>query len=141
MLLTVVGTIVSPIFAIFVVWYSKKNIAKTMTRRHILHLLKAKNMNGKELIDTAKECRSEVISPKLIPILLVRLEEEGLIQKAANNRYTTTTNGLESLQSIDAMAKEFQKVAKIMRRTSMIGKFMTAEALDRISMLSIDNTN
>lgn len=98
-------------------------------------------MNGKELIDTAKERRSEAILPKLIPILLVKLEAEGLIQRADNNRYTITTNGLKSLQSIDEMVKEFQKVAKIMQRTSMIGKFMVAKTIDTISMLSSDNIN
>jgi DNA-binding PadR family transcriptional regulator len=135
-LLTLVGAVVSLVLAIILVWHSKKTIAKTMSRRHILHMLKAQGMNGKELTDTAKECKSDVISPKLVPSLLVKLEEEGLVQKADNSRYVITTKGLESLKGLDAMGREFQKVAKIMQKTSMISKFMVTEAIDRVTTIS-----
>ena len=134
--LTMVGAVVSLILAIMLAWYSKKTIVKTMSRRHILHMLKMQGMNGKELTDTAGECRSSVISPKLVPVLLVKLQEEGLIQRTANSRYVITTKGLESLKSLDSMSKEFQKVAKIVQRTSVISKFMVTEAIDRVAMIS-----
>lgn len=135
-MLTMVGAVVSMILTIIMVWYSKKTIAKTMSRRHILHMLKMRSMSGKELTDTAVECRSSVISSKLVPVLLVKLQEEGLIQQTANNRYVITTKGLESLMSLDSMSKEFQKVAKIVQKTSMISKFMVTEAIDRFAMIS-----
>jgi hypothetical protein len=34
------------------------------------------------------------------------------------------------------MSKEFQNVAKILQRTSTLGKFMITEAIDRITMIS-----
>jgi len=135
-LLTLVGAIVSLILAVILIWYSKKTIAKTMSRRHILHMLKTKGMNGTELTDAAKECRSAVISPKLVPVMLVKLQEEGLIQRTGNNRYVITTTGLESLTSLDSMNKEFQKIAKIMQKTSMISKLMVTEVIDRLTMIS-----
>ena len=135
-LLTLVGAIVSLILAVVLIWYSKKTITKTMSRRHILHMLKTHGMSGTELTDAAKECRSAVISPKLVPVMLVKLQEEGLIQQAGNSRYVITTKGLESLKSLDSMSKEFQKVAKIVQKTSMISKFMVTEVIDRVAMIS-----
>ncbi len=135
-LLTLVGAIVSLIVAVVLIWYSKKTIAKTMSRRHILHTLKTQSMSGTELTDAAKECNSPVISPRLVPVMLVKLLEEGLIQRANNNRYVITTKGLELLWSLDSMSKEFQKVAKIVQKTSMVSKFMVNEAIDRIAMIS-----
>lgn len=135
-LLTLVGAIVSLIVAMVLVWYSKKTITKTMSRRHILHMLKTQSMSGTELTDAAKECNSPVISPRLVPVMLVKLLEEGLIQRANNNRYVITTKGLELLWSLDSMSKEFQKVAKIVQKTSMVSKFMVNEAIDRIAMIS-----
>ena len=135
-LLTLVGATVSLILAVMLIWYSKKTIAKTMSRRHILHMLKMQGMSGTELTDAAKECRSAVISPKVVPVMLVKLQEEGLIQRASNNMYVITTKGLEALKSIDSMSKEFQKVAKIVRKTSMISKFIVTEAIDRVTMIS-----
>lgn len=133
------GAAVSLILALVLIWYSKKTISKTMSRRHILHMLKIKSMSGTELTDTARECRSAVIPLKLVPVMLVKLQEEGLIQRAAS-KYVITTKGLESLKSLDAMSKEFQKVAKIMQKTSMISKFMVTEAIDRLTMISgMDN--
>lgn len=138
-LLTLVGAIVSLILAMMLVWYSKKTITKTMSRRHILHMLKTQVMSGMELTDAAKECRSAVISPKLVPVMLVKLQEEGLIQRAGNNKYVITTKGLESLRSLDSMSKEFRKVAKIVQKTSMISKFLVTEAIDRIGMMASAN--
>jgi len=135
-LLTLVGAIASLILAMILIWYSKKTIAKTVSSRHILHMLKMQGMNGTELTDTAKECKSALISPKMVPVMLVQLEREGLIQRAGNNRYMITTKGLESLRSLDSMNKEFQKVAKIVQKTSVISKFMVSEAIDRITMIS-----
>jgi len=140
-LLTLVGAVASLILAIVLIWYSKKTIAKTMSMRHMLHMLKTKGMSGTELTDAARECRSAVISPRLVPVMLVKLQREGLIQQASNNTYVITTKGLESLKSLDSMSKEFQKVAKIVQKTSMISKFMITEAIDRLAMISdINNT-
>ena len=110
--------------------------AKMMSRRHILHMLKMQKMSGKQLADTAKECRSDVISSKLVPLMLVKLQEEGLVQPAGNNRFVITTKGIESLKSLDSMSKEFQKIAKIVQNTSRIGKFMITDAIDRVAMIS-----
>lgn len=140
-LLTLVGTIASLILAVMLVWYSKKTITKTMSKRHILHMLKTNNIRGKELAESAKECQSSVISPKLVPVMLTKLQEEGLIQRTGNNKYVITTKGLESLNSLDSMSKEFQKLAKIMQKTSTISKFMVNEVIDRVTMISnIDDT-
>jgi len=138
-LLTLVGAVVSLILAIVLIWYSKKTIAKTMSMRHTLHMLKTKGMSGTELTDAARKCRSAVVSPKLVPVMLVKLLKEDLIQQTSNNRYAITTKGLESLKSLDSMSKEFQKVAKIVQKTSMISKFVVTEAIDRLAMIS-DNT-
>lgn len=135
-LLTLVGAIASLILAVMLVWYSKNTITKTMSKRHILHMLKTNNMHGKELAESAKECQSSVISPKLVPVMLTKLQEEGLVQQTGNNKYVITTKGLESLNSLDSMTKEFQKLAKIMQKTSTISKFMVNEVIDRITMIS-----
>ena len=135
-LLTLVGAILSLILAMILLWYSKKGMTKTMSKRHVLHMLKTENMSGTELTDAVKENGNDVISPKLVPVMLVKLQEEGLIQKEGNNRYVITGKGLESLKSLDAMSKEFQNVAKIMQRTSTLGKFVITEAIDRITMIS-----
>jgi len=136
LVLTLVGAAVSIILAMILVWYSKKTITKTMSTRHILHMLKTRGRNGNELVNTAKESRSSVISPKMIPVLLVKLQEENLVQKAGNNMYVITTKGLESLKGLDAMSKELKKVASIVQKTSSIGKFMLNEAIERIAMFS-----
>jgi DNA-binding PadR family transcriptional regulator len=117
-------------------WYSKKSMTRTMSRRHVLNMLKTDNMSGSELTDAVKESGNDVISPKLVPVMLVKLQEEGLVQKESNNTYVITNKGLESLKSLDAMSKEFQNVAKIMQRTSTLGKFVITEAIDRITMIS-----
>lgn len=135
-LLTLVGAIASLILAVMLVWYSKNTITKTMSKRHILRMLKTNNMHGKELAESAKECQSSVISPKLVPVMLTKLQEEGLVQQTGNNKYVITTKGLESLNSLDSMTKEFQKLAKIMQKTSTISKFMVNEVIDRITMIS-----
>ncbi len=135
-MLTLVGAIVSLILAMILVWYSKKTITKTMSRRHILHMLKTRSMSGTELTNAAKGGNSPVISPRLVPVMLVKLQEESLIQRANNNRYVITTKGLELLKSLDSMSKEFQKVAKIVQKTSMVSKFMVNEAVDRVAMIS-----
>ena len=135
-LLTLVGAILSLILAMILLWYSKKGMTKTMSKRHVLHMLKTDNMSGTELTDAVKQSGNDAISPKLVPVMLVKLQEEGLIQKEGNNRYVITGKGLESLKSLDAMSKEFQNVAKIMQRTSTLGKFVITEAIDRITMIS-----
>ncbi len=141
-LLTLVGATVSIILAILLVWYSKKTIAKAMSRRHILHMLKAGGMSAVELTDAAKKCNSPVISHKLVPVILVKLQEEGLVQRASSNKYVITTKGIESLMSLDSMSKEFQKVAKIIQKISMIGKFVINDMIDRVAMISaIDGTS
>jgi DNA-binding PadR family transcriptional regulator len=101
-------------------------------------MLKTKGMTGIELKNAAMECRSTIISPKLVPVMLVKLQEEGLIQQAGNSMYVITTKGLESLKSLDSMNKEFQKIAKIMQRTSSISKLMVNEAFDWIAGVKDD---
>ena len=135
-LLTLVGAILSLILAIILLWYNKKSITKTMSRRHVLRTLQTQGMSGTEVTDTVKQYGSDVISHKLVPVILVKLQEEGLIERDGNNRYAITGKGLESLKSLDAMTKEFQNVSKIMQKTSMLGKFMITEAIDRITMIS-----
>jgi len=140
-LLTLVGVIVSVILAMLLTWYSKKTITRAMSRRHILHMLKAGSMGAAELTDAAKKCNSHVISHKLVPVILVKLQEEGLVQKASNNKYVITTKGIESLKSLDSMSKEFQKVAKIIQKTSPVSKFLINDMIDRFAMISsIDET-
>ncbi len=135
-LLTLVGAILSLVLAIILLWYSKKSITKTMSRRHVLRTVETQSMSGTEVTDTVKQWGSDIVSHKLVPVILVKLQEEGLIERDGNNRYTITGKGLESLKSLDAMTKEFQNVSKIMQKTSMLGKFMITEAIDRIAMIS-----
>ena len=136
LLLTLVGATVSIILAVVLIWYSKNSITKTVSRRHILHMLKSESKNSMELTETVKGRKNNVISPKMVPVMLVKLQEEGLIQRTDNNKYVITTEGLESLKSLDSMSKEFQKLGKIVQKTSMISKFMITEAIDRLSMIA-----
>lgn len=136
LILTLVGAIVSVVFAMVLIWYSKHSIVRTMSRRHVLHMLKTRCMNGKELTYAARECNSEVVSYKLIPVLLVRLEEEGLIQKTSNNAYTITTKGTETLNEIESISKEFQKIYGMVNKASMIGKYIMNETINRMAMMT-----
>ncbi len=138
-LLTIVGAVVSLILVVILVRYSKKTVAKTMSKRHILHMLKMQSMDGKELTNAAKESKSDVISYKMMPLLLVKLEEEGLIQRTGNNRCVITPKGLESMKSLDSMSEEFQKLAKIIQKTSLVSKFIVSEIIDRITEISSMN--
>ncbi|HLE34888.1 MAG TPA: hypothetical protein VI698_03260, partial [Nitrososphaerales archaeon] len=66
-LLTLVGAILSLILAMILLWYSKKGMTKTMSKRHVLHMLKTDNMSGTELTDAVKQSGNDAISPKLVP--------------------------------------------------------------------------
>lgn len=138
-LITIVGGIVALIAAVILVWYSKKTVTNAMSKRHILQMLKMKGMDGRELIAAARKFKSAVVSPKLVPILLVKLEREGLIQRAAANKYALTTKGLEILKNLDSTSKELQKVAKIIHRTSMVSKIIMGETIDRVATFATDS--
>jgi len=138
-LLTLVGATVSLILAMILIWYSKRTITKTLSRHQVLHMLKLQGMSDKEIINGAKECNSALVSPKLIPAMLRKLQSERLIQKTGSNRYVITTKGLDVLKELESMNKEFQKVAKIVQKTSMISKFLVTEAIDRIGMMASAN--
>jgi DNA-binding PadR family transcriptional regulator len=135
LVLTLLAAVISIILAMVLIWYSKNNMVKTMSRRHVLHMLRSKTMSAGELAHTARESESTVITHKLLPVLLVRLQEEGLIQKSGSI-FAITTKGLESLKSLDSASREFMKIAKIIDRTSTVSKFLMSEAIERIAAIS-----
>ncbi len=135
-LLTLLGATVSLILAMLLIRYSKRSMVRTMLQRHILHMLKSRGMSAAEISDAVKQCRSAILPPKLVPVVLSKLQNEGLVQIAASSRYVITSKGLESLRVLDSVSREFQRVAKIVQKTSSISKFMAAQAIDSIAMFS-----
>lgn len=137
-LILLLAGIVSVVLAIVFIRYSKKRIARSMSRHFLLRMLKTRSMNGKELANSARGARSNAVQPELIPVLLVKLEQEGLIQRAGSeNRYVITTRGLQSLLDMDSYVHEVQRVSRAVELTSRIAKFMISHAVDRISMIGM----
>lgn len=140
-LLDVRGEIFSLLLAPLLIGYNSKKIAKMVLRRHILYMLRTKDMSAKELLESVKYT-STAISPSSVPVMLVKLQQEGLIQHQGNNRHVITGKGLESLKNLDAISKEFQGVARAMQKTSSPNNFMVRKAIDTAAtILSIENTN
>ena len=141
-ILLVLGVTVSSIFTIMLIWFSKKNVTTNLSRHYILHMLNAQAMSVKEISETAKEGRNGTIWPRQVPVLLVKLQEEGLIQRGCINRYVITSRGLEALKNLDAINKEFQRVASVMQKTSSLNNLMVRNAIDTLATIpSVDNTN
>jgi DNA-binding PadR family transcriptional regulator len=135
-LLTLVGATLSVVLALILVWYSKNSISNTVSRRQILQMIKSEEMSSSEIASAVSEASNSTVSPKRVPVLLVKLQEEGLVQKAGSNKYVISAKGMEALESIESMSKEFQKLGNIAQRTSAISKFVINEAIDRLTMFS-----
>ena len=117
-ILMVLGVTVSLIFTIVLIWFSKKNISANVARRDILHMLNTQGMSVKEILETVNESTS--IPLERVPLMLVKLQEEGLIERQGINRYVITSNGLETLKNLDAISKEFQRVERSNYRMNKI---------------------
>jgi DNA-binding PadR family transcriptional regulator len=131
-----VGATASLILGVLMIWYSKNNMMKSISQLHVLKMLETYR-HRVELINAVKRTRSKEISPNLVPIMLIKLEREGLVLRTSDN-YLITTKGRESLENLDSMNKEFQKMAKIIDKLSMVGKFIVS-AIDRKLILGINN--
>jgi len=119
-ILLVLGVSISSIFTIMLIWFSKKNFSANIARLHILHMLNTQRMSVKEILETVNERRSTPIPLERVPLMLVKLQEEGLIERQGINRYVITSNGLETLKNLDAISKEFQRVERSNYRMNKI---------------------
>jgi len=134
--LMLAGATASLILAVLMIWYSKNNMMKSISRLRILQMLETYRHRN-DLINAVKGNRSKEISPNLVPIMLTKLQQEGLVLRTSDN-YLITTKGRESLENLDSMNKEFQKMAKIIDKLSMVGKLI-ASAIDRKQLAGIKN--
>lgn len=140
-LLNVRGEIFSLLLAPILMGYNSKKIAKMVLRRHILHMLRVKDMSAMEVIESVKYT-STTISLGSVPVMLVKLQQEGLIQRQGNNRYVITGKGLESLKNLDAISKEFQGAARLMRETFVPSNFVVRKAIDTLAAIrNVDKSN
>jgi DNA-binding PadR family transcriptional regulator len=120
-------------------WISKvgSSIPRGFSRRHILDLLKEQPMTGKEIIDKAivQSQGKWRPSPGLVYPMLGRLLDEGLVDELDNGRYTITKKGLEMTADLQSVNNIFEKQMDIMSRIGNVGKFMTMDLIDRISVV------
>ena len=120
-------------------WLSKvgSSIPRGFSRRYILELLTEQPMAGKEIIDKAI-IQSEGKwrpSPGLIYPMLGRLLEEELISELDNGQYKVTSKGLDMAANLECIHSVFQKQMDLIFRIGNVGKFMTMDLLDRLSII------
>ena len=120
-------------------WLSRvgSSIPRGFSRRYILDLLTEQPMTGKEII-----CKAIVQShgkwrpsPGLIYPMLGRLLEEELISELDNGRYKITSKGLDMAANVESIHSVFQKQMDLIFRIGNVGKFMTMDLLDRLSII------
>ena len=94
-------------------------------------------MTGKEIIDNAivQSQGKWRPSPGLIYPMLGRLLDEGLIAELDNGQYKITHKGLEMTADLQSVNNIFEKQLDVMSRIGNVGKFMTMELIDRISII------
>ncbi|MBT3283705.1 PadR family transcriptional regulator [Candidatus Bathyarchaeota archaeon] len=122
--------------------HSSGKVPRGFTRYYVLYLLSEKELTGKGIIEESIN-RSDgdwAPSPGLIYPLLGRLVRDGLISELDGGKFTTTDNGLEELSTHgafqDQIENQFNLVNKLGLSMFAAGKFLTEEALDRISTVT-----
>ena len=117
-------------------------VPRGFTRYYVLFLLSEKELTGKEIIEESVE-RSDgdwAPSPGLIYPLLGRLVRDGLIQETDGGKFTITSDGIDELSNHgefqDQIEGQFNLVNKLGLSMFTAGKFLTDEAVDRISSVS-----
>jgi len=108
----------------------------------VLYLLSEKELTGKGIIEESIS-RSDgdwAPSPGLIYPLLGRLVRDGLISELDGGKFITTQDGLEELSTHgtfqDQIESQFNLINKLGLSMFTAGKFLTEEALDRISSVT-----
>lgn len=114
-------------------------VPRGFTRYYVLYLLTERTMTGKEIINEADN-QSEgtwAPSPGLIYPLLGRLVRDGLIMEENDGRYSITSKGKEGLMQYskmqDQLDHQFELVNKLGINVYTKSKFITREALDKIT--------
>lgn len=117
-------------------------VPRGFTRYYVLYLLSEKELTGKGIIEESIN-RSDgdwAPSPGLIYPLLGRLVRDGLISELDGGKFTTTDAGLDELSTHgtfqDQIESQFNLVNKLGLSMFTAGKFLTEEALDRISSVT-----
>src|ERR671938_465833 len=120
-------------------WLSRvgSSIPRGFSRRYILDLLTEQPMTGKEIIRKAivQSHGKWRPSPGLIYPMLGRLLEEELISELDNGRYKITSKGLDMAANVESIHSVFQKQMDLIFRIGNVGKFMTMDLLDRLSII------
>jgi DNA-binding PadR family transcriptional regulator len=120
-------------------WISRvgSSIPRGFSRRYILDLLTEQPMTGKEIINKAivQSHGKWRPSPGLIYPMLGRLLEEELISELDNGRYKITSKGLDMAANVESIHSVFQKQMDLIFRIGNVGKFMTMDMLDRLSII------
>jgi DNA-binding PadR family transcriptional regulator len=120
-------------------WISRvgSSIPRGFSRRYILDLLTEQQMTGKEIINKAiiQSHGKWRPSPGLIYPMLGRLLEEELISELDNGRYKITSKGLDMAANVESIHSVFQKQMDLIFRIGNVGKFMTMDMLDRLSII------
>jgi len=118
------------------------NVPRGFTRFYVLYLLTERTMTGKEIIDESVK-RSEgewTPSPGLIYPLLGRLVRDGLISETEDGGFQITKEGERALKQYsklqDQIDKQFQLVNRLGVSMYTAGKFISEEAIDRISVVA-----
>jgi len=117
-------------------------VPRGFTRYYVLYLLSEKELTGKGIIEESIS-RSDgdwAPSPGLIYPLLGRLVRDGLISELDGGKFITTQDGLEELSTHgtfqDQIESQFNLINKLGLSMFTAGKFLTEEALDRISSVT-----
>lgn len=121
---------------------SAGKVPRGFTRYYVLYLLSENELTGKDIIDESIR-RSEgewSPSPGLIYPLLGRLVRDGMISELDGGRFTITETGRFELEKKDKFQEELEGQLSLVNKLGLsmfaAGKFLTDEAMERISSIS-----
>ena len=111
-------------------------IPRGFSRFYLLSLLVERPMTGKEIMDvTEQETKGAwKPSPGLVYPLLGKLLSLGLIEET-EGRYTTTNNGVKTLEQYGSVRGEFQKRFDTFIRLGLFSRVLAQDAVDRLTGL------
>jgi len=133
-ILLVLGVTVSSIFTIILIWFSKKNISADIASLHILHMLNTQGVSRKEILETVN-ASSTPITPGRVPLMLAKLQGEGLIERQGNS-YVITFKGVNTLNRLDPVIKELQNIANMALNLPMSSKFIRSGLVHIVKVIS-----